>query len=228
MRSVGTVASTLIGMLSRPAGKSKFSWRIFGAWIFSLVFICALFNIMAPVSGMQIGAVIPLLIAWSYAIMGLWIGARYLVAGLIVAAVTHWRLFLVARAFQRSHGRGRRRHIDPHWLLAEEGVMEQPDPIIHQPVRLKIMAALKPLPPAEFIEFMRLKTIAAATEGNLGAHIGTLEQAGYVDVEKDFVAKRPRTRVRLTKAGRRAFEEYVAYLRDILDSQSASDEERAS
>ncbi|HEY4944164.1 MAG TPA: transcriptional regulator [Rhizomicrobium sp.] len=94
--------------------------------------------------------------------------------------------------------------------------MEQPDPIIHQPVRLKLMAALKVLPPDEAIEFVRLKAIVKATEGNLGAHITTLEEAGYAKVEKDFVAKRPRTRVMLTHAGRRAFETYVAYLRDII------------
>ncbi|HXC55596.1 MAG TPA: transcriptional regulator [Rhizomicrobium sp.] len=98
--------------------------------------------------------------------------------------------------------------------------MEQPDAIIHQPVRLKLMAALKVLPPGEAIEFVRLKAIANATEGNLGAHITTLEEAGYAAVEKDFVAKRPRTRVMLTHAGRRAFEAYVAYLRDIIGSES--------
>jgi DNA-binding MarR family transcriptional regulator len=91
------------------------------------------------------------------------------------------------------------------------------DAIIHQPVRLKIMAALKALPPAEQIEFVRLRKIVDATEGNLGSHIQTLEQAGYVGVEKDFADNRPRTRVRLTKQGRRAFEDYLAYLRDIIE-----------
>ena len=95
--------------------------------------------------------------------------------------------------------------------------MEQPDSIIHQPVRLKIMAALKPLPPSDQIEFVRLRKLIDATEGNLGAHIQTLEQAGYVAVEKDFADKRPRTRVKLTKQGRRAFEDYVGYLRTILE-----------
>ena len=102
--------------------------------------------------------------------------------------------------------------------------MEQPDPTIHQPIRLKIMAALKPLPANDMLEFVRLKTIAGATEGNLGAHIGTLESAGYVQVVKDFNGKRPRTRVALTKAGRRAFEDYVAYLRDIIDAGAAAGE----
>jgi DNA-binding MarR family transcriptional regulator len=94
--------------------------------------------------------------------------------------------------------------------------MAELDAVIHQPVRLKIMAALKALPPAEQIEFVRLRKIVDATEGNLGSHIQTLEQAGYVAVEKDFADKRPRTRVRLSKQGRKAFEDYVAFLQSIL------------
>src|SRR6266852_5981045 len=99
--------------------------------------------------------------------------------------------------------------------------MEQPDAVIHQPVRLKIVAALKALPPGERIEFVRLKAIVDATEGNLGAHITTLESAGYIRVEKDFNGKRPRTRVSLTGAGRRGFTDYVAYLRALLDTEGA-------
>lgn len=96
---------------------------------------------------------------------------------------------------------------------------EQPNPTIHQPVRLKIMAALKALPDESQLEFVKLKEIVGATEGNLGAHITTLETTGYIAVEKDFVGKRPRTRVALTKTGRHAFEDYVAYLRGILDTK---------
>ncbi len=93
---------------------------------------------------------------------------------------------------------------------------EQPDQIIHQPIRLKIMAALKALPAGEKLEFVRLKALVGATEGNLGAHITTLESAGYIAVEKDFADKRPRTRIALTTTGRRAFEDYTAYLREII------------
>ena len=100
--------------------------------------------------------------------------------------------------------------------------MEQPDAIIHQPVRLKIMAALKPLPANDPIEFVRLKALVNATEGNLGAHITTLEEAGYVTVEKDFVAKRPRTRIGLTKQGRRAYEDYLDFLRAIIGATEAA------
>lgn len=74
--------------------------------------------------------------------------------------------------------------------------MDRPDPVIHQPVRLK--------------------SIVGATEGNLGAHLQTLEGQGYVEVQKDLVGKKPRTRFKLSKSGRRAFEDYVAYLREIV------------
>jgi len=89
--------------------------------------------------------------------------------------------------------------------------------LIHQPLRLKIMATLNALSPREAIEFTRLKSIVEATDGNLGAHLSTLEQAGYVQIEKDFVAKKPRTRVALTRNGRKALVQHVAYLRDILE-----------
>jgi DNA-binding MarR family transcriptional regulator len=95
--------------------------------------------------------------------------------------------------------------------------MEQPDEIIHQPLRLKILAALNALPDDARLEFVRLKAITGATEGNLGAHIGTLEKASYIKVEKDFHNNRPRTRVSMTRAGRRGFQAYVDYLRDILE-----------
>lgn len=93
---------------------------------------------------------------------------------------------------------------------------EQPDPLIHQPVRLKIMSALKALPDKELLEFVQLKAIVGATEGNLGAHITSLETAGYIEVAKDFHRNRPRTRAKLTRAGRRAFEDYVTFLRSII------------
>jgi DNA-binding MarR family transcriptional regulator len=96
--------------------------------------------------------------------------------------------------------------------------MQQPDETIHQPVRLKIMVALRALTEREKIDFTELKAMVEATDGNLGAHIGILEQAGYLAVEKDFVGKKPRTRMQITKAGRRAFERYIEFLRTIVDA----------
>jgi DNA-binding transcriptional ArsR family regulator len=94
--------------------------------------------------------------------------------------------------------------------------MAQPDDIIHQQIRLRIMATLNTLPSGE-LEFTRLKSIVRATDGNLGAHLTTLENVGYIAVKKDFVGKKPRTRIAMTRGGRRAFARHVAYLRDILD-----------
>jgi DNA-binding MarR family transcriptional regulator len=71
-------------------------------------------------------------------------------------------------------------------------------------------------PPRAQLEFTRLKGIIGVTDGNLGAHLSTLEQSGYLEMEKDFVGKKPRTRVRLTRTGRRAFEDYLAFLREIV------------
>ncbi|NLY57606.1 MAG: transcriptional regulator [Gammaproteobacteria bacterium] len=94
--------------------------------------------------------------------------------------------------------------------------MQTPDEIIHQPVRLKIMAALNTLEARQWLEFVALRAIVQATDGNLGAHLTTLENAGYVLVKKDFVGRKPRTRVCLSRAGREAFARYVAALQAIL------------
>lgn len=94
------------------------------------------------------------------------------------------------------------------------------DAIIHQPLRLRIMAALNVLPPKQGMDFPRLKKLTAATDGNLGAHIETLSKAGYVAVEKSFVGRRPQTMVIATAAGRVAFARHVALLRQIIDAGS--------
>src|SRR5437588_4687345 len=90
------------------------------------------------------------------------------------------------------------------------------DDIIHQPLRLKIMAALNPLPAG--LEFAKLKKLTGATDGNLGAHIETLARAGYVAVDKAFVGKQPQTTVTATAAGRGAFARHVAYLKEIIEA----------
>ena len=91
------------------------------------------------------------------------------------------------------------------------------DDIIHQSTRLRIMATLNTLDRREALEFTRLKVITDTTDGNLGAHLDTLVRAGYVDVEKLFVERRPQTRIKATTSGRRAFRGHAAYLRAILD-----------
>ena len=92
------------------------------------------------------------------------------------------------------------------------------DEIIHQPVRLKIMAALCSLAPREEVDFTYLKDKLALTDGNLGAHLRALEQANYIAIEKMFVERRPKTRVSASPTGRKAFAAHVAALQSILKS----------
>ena len=95
--------------------------------------------------------------------------------------------------------------------------MDGPDEIIHQPIRLRIMAALTALDSSEDgLDFSRLKGLTGATDGNLGAHLDHLARAGYVEVTKAFVARRPRTTVKASAAGRTAFARHVAFLKSII------------
>ena len=91
------------------------------------------------------------------------------------------------------------------------------DEVIHQPVRLRVMAALTALDgDPEGLDFTHLKKLTGATDGNLGAHIDHLTRAGYVEATKAFVGRRPRTTVKATAAGRAAFQRHVAFLKEII------------
>jgi DNA-binding MarR family transcriptional regulator len=95
--------------------------------------------------------------------------------------------------------------------------MDGPDEIIHQSTRLRITAALNALGARDMLEFGRLKRMLEMTDGNLATHLAALESAGYVAITKDFVGRKPRTRVALTAKGRRALRLHVAFLRSVLD-----------
>ena len=95
------------------------------------------------------------------------------------------------------------------------------DAAIHAPVRLQIMAALAVL--AEHspgYDFADLRRLTGATDGNLGAHLTTLEAAEYVAITKAFANKRPRTTAKATTAGRKAYAAHVAALRAIIGGGS--------
>lgn len=94
--------------------------------------------------------------------------------------------------------------------------MSELNPIIHQPVRLQIMAALCQLQPKAQVDFSYLKDTLGLTDGNLGAHLLTLEEAGFIAVGKTFVGRRPKTFLSATPAGRAAFTAHVRALQSIL------------
>lgn len=89
------------------------------------------------------------------------------------------------------------------------------DRVIHEPARLIILAYLYVVDSADFAFLMRQTGL---TWGNLSSHMVKLEEAGYVEVEKGFVGRRPRTVLRLTDAGRAAFREYRRQMQQALSS----------
>ena len=89
------------------------------------------------------------------------------------------------------------------------------DLVIHTPARLRIMSALSALPPRAQIDFRSLGRSRDLPDGNLGAHLQTLEETGYIKAEKKFVDRKPRTYVAATAKGRIHFDEHVAALREI-------------
>ncbi|PKO19087.1 MAG: transcriptional regulator [Chloroflexi bacterium HGW-Chloroflexi-10] len=87
---------------------------------------------------------------------------------------------------------------------------------IHQPVRLRIMAALVTLETGNEVDFTYLRELLNVTDGNLGAHLRKLEEAGYIAINKIFFERKPRTFVAATDTGRNVFQEHVAALEEIL------------
>jgi DNA-binding MarR family transcriptional regulator len=90
------------------------------------------------------------------------------------------------------------------------------DELIHQAVRLQIMAALNTLGEESQLDFGALRDLLGVTDGNLATHLRKLEEAGYIQVTKTFVGRRPRTYIAITPAGRQAFAEHVQALKEIL------------
>ena len=87
------------------------------------------------------------------------------------------------------------------------------DRAIHAPARLMLMTYLYEVESVDFIFLMRLTGL---TWGNLSSHLSTLEEAGYVNIQKQFVQKKSHTMIDLTDQGRRAFREYKRGLIDVL------------
>jgi DNA-binding transcriptional ArsR family regulator len=90
------------------------------------------------------------------------------------------------------------------------------DPVIHAPVRLRIVATLAALPDSDSLSFTRLQDMLDLTPGNLITHLRKLEDAGYVTSETTGNGRASRTSVALTRDGRDALESYTGALRELL------------
>jgi DNA-binding PadR family transcriptional regulator len=87
------------------------------------------------------------------------------------------------------------------------------NPVIHGKLRLALLSLLSSVEEAEFT-WLRTKT--GSTDGNLGAQLLKLEEAGYVAVEKKFIQRKPQTIYRISEQGRTALSEYVQALKALL------------
>lgn len=87
------------------------------------------------------------------------------------------------------------------------------DRVIHERVRLAIVSALAV---HEMLTFNELKALLETTDGNLSVHARKLEEAGYLTCRKFFEGRVPRTEYRLTAAGKKALERYLAHMEAII------------
>ena len=92
------------------------------------------------------------------------------------------------------------------------------DRLIHERLRLGIVSALAV---NERLTFTALKQLLQTTDGNLSVHARKLEEADYIACDKGFDGRTPRTEYRLTAAGRRAFEKYLAHMEAIIKAARA-------
>ncbi len=92
------------------------------------------------------------------------------------------------------------------------------DRLIHEPARLSIMTALAACKSADYLFLQRLTGL---TGGNLSSHILKLEEAGWIQIEKRFIERKPNTQVQITDKGREAVEDYWIQLETLRkDSKS--------
>lgn len=85
--------------------------------------------------------------------------------------------------------------------------------LIHEPARLNIMACMFVIESADFLFLIRQTGL---TDGNLSSHMAKLEDAGYINIKKEFVGKKPRTMLSLTEQGRTEFQLYRANMARLL------------
>ena len=89
------------------------------------------------------------------------------------------------------------------------------DTVVHGPVRLGVLTALRVHGP---LDFTTLKKRLVVGDGTLGQHLQKLEESGYVLCDKAFVGQRPKSTYRLTNAGRKALHQYLNTMQAIIDS----------
>ncbi|QLC67577.1 transcriptional regulator [Flavobacterium sp. LPB0248] len=95
------------------------------------------------------------------------------------------------------------------------GIIDKLNKDFESRVRLGIMSVLMV---NDWVDFTEMKTLLNITDGNLASHSSALEKAGYIEVKKEFVGKKPRTSYQVTDLGRVAFKEHLSYLEKLMKS----------
>jgi DNA-binding MarR family transcriptional regulator len=95
--------------------------------------------------------------------------------------------------------------------------VDEINPLIHVPARLRIMATLAALPVGDNLSFTRLQEMIGLSAGNLITHLRKLEDANYINTEKSGLGQSSRTQVVVTKRGREALDAYAATLRELIE-----------
>ena len=90
---------------------------------------------------------------------------------------------------------------------------------IHQPVRLRIMAALVTLDTGNELDFTYLRKLLDVTDGNLASHLKGLEKEEYILVHKSFLGRKPNTNYEATEKGKKAFKLHLDALEQLIKQQ---------
>lgn len=89
------------------------------------------------------------------------------------------------------------------------------DKVLENRIRLQIMSVLVV---NEDYDFNALKELLDITDGNLASNLKALEKAGYIEVIKSFIDRKPNTRYRSTGNGQKAFRDHLAALEKFINS----------
>ena len=117
-----------------------------------------------------------------------------------------------AKAQRQIDSAGRETRVRPE-QPSDHGQWPDFDSLIHERIRLGIVSALAV---NETLTFNELKKVLNTTDGNLSVHARKLEEASYIRCEKYFEGRMPKTEYRLTAVGRRALEQYLNRMEELI------------
>jgi DNA-binding MarR family transcriptional regulator len=86
-------------------------------------------------------------------------------------------------------------------------------------IRLGIMSTLMV---NDWVDFKTLKELLGITDGNLASHLSALEKHNYIEVSKGFIGRKPNTKYKATGKGKKAFQQHLVYLEQLLNNNKST------